>query len=184
MAIVVGVAAAITWAPVIGDVIAKPVTTPLTSGVPAARRGKVVRLIRRFEARGWRRTTLAFCFLEGARRPDLPGVFLVGLRNSRPGSLTEKSFAKEVYRFNNVSNCIRAREILMLRHDFDPGLHDQPEISLAVLAQRREVRAPAAPVVIPPSAAPPTLSRNPRIKIFEKPGAKPTEGDPGSKEER
>ena len=182
MAIITGVAAAITWAPVIGDLVSKPITAPLTSGVPAARRGKVIRYIRRLEAGGWRRTALGLCFLEGARRPDLPGAFLMGLRNSRPGSWTEKVFAKEVYRFNNIANCIKAREILMLRHDFDPGLHDQPEINLILLAQRREARPPAVPVVMPPSAPRPVLSRNPRIRIFEKPGV-PLETDLSRTEE-
>jgi hypothetical protein len=110
------------------------------------------------------------------RHPNLPAAFVVGMNNARPGSWLEKVFAREVWRFNNITNCVRAHEILRTRHRIDPGTHEQAEINLALMSQVREP-APALPPLAVPAAPPaPLPKRNARIRLFggaTSPDAKP-----------
>ena len=115
LAIIAGFGAAFTWAPLLGEAVAGPMTGTLTDGSVSQDITKLVRFIRRCEARGWRRLTLLLCFAEGVRHPKLPAAFVVGLANASPGSWLEKVFAKEVFRFGNVANCVRAHDLLKLR---------------------------------------------------------------------
>jgi hypothetical protein len=182
LAIIVGFGAAITWAPLLGEIVAGPMTGTLTDGSVSQDATKLIRFIRRCEARGWRRATLLLCFAEGVRHPNLPAAFVVGMDNASAGSWLEKVFAKEVFRFSNVANCVRAHDLLKLRHDVDPGLHPQPEVNLALLAHIREARPDAAVVAVPPAPPAPPLGRKRSIKLFAaadaaKPPAASTEED-------
>jgi hypothetical protein len=82
-------------------------------------------------------------------------------------------FAKEVFRFNNVANCVRAHDILKLRHDIDPGPHLQPEVNLQIMAHVRETRPEMPLIKLGVSAPRPALVRNQRIKLFATVEAKP-----------
>ena len=166
LAVIVGFFAALTWAPLLGELIAGPMTGVLTDGSVAPDNTWLIRYIRRCETRGWRRLTLMLCFAEGVRHPRLPAAFVIGMHNASPGSWLEMVFAREVFCFNNVANCVRAHDILKLRHDLDPGAHPQPEVSLALLAHMREGRPDASTMAVPRSPAGLPLARKPNIKLF------------------
>lgn len=177
LAVVLGIANAVVWAPWVGSLMADPLTGAFTTGHPGESRNPVLQLAHRVALRGWRRTALFFAFLEGVRNPDLPGAFVLGLNQARPGSWLEKVFAREVWRFDHAENCLRAWRILKARGRV-PGLHRQAEVNLLILTADREPRPEPAvltPVTAPPPAPP---TRNPRIRLFT--GAGTTAGGPGA----
>ncbi len=169
LAVVIGVAAGITWAPVLGETVAGPMTGLMTDGSVSDDRAGLLRFIRRCEMRGWRRLTVLLAFWECVLRPRLPAAYVIGMNNARPGSWLEKVFAKEVWRFNNIANCVRAHDLLKLRHDLDPGAHPEPGVNLALMSHLRVPNAelPPLPVPVAPPAPPPP--RNHSIQLF--PGA-------------
>ncbi|HAB18445.1 MAG TPA: hypothetical protein PLX89_16575 [Verrucomicrobiota bacterium] len=166
LAIVIGFAAALTWAPLLGESIAGPVTGLMTDGSVSEDNSWWIRLAKRWEARGWRRGTRWVCFLEGVRQPNLPAAFILGMHNSRPGSWLERAFAREVWRFNNIANCLEAHAILTLRHDEEPSLHPVPEVNLALWANLREPAGEPQIIPVPPAPPPPPLRRNSQIQLF------------------
>jgi|LakMenEpi03Aug12_release.lakeMendotaPanAssembly.Ray.scaffolds.fasta_scaffold603647_2 hypothetical protein len=166
LAIVVGFGAALTWAPVLGEEIAGPVTGLMSDGNVAQINFRLVRWAKHCQTRGWRRLALLLAFVEGVRRPNLPAAFAIGLRCARPGSWLELAFAREVWRFNNVANCVRAFDILVLHHDRRPRAHPVPEVNLALLAHTRPVPSPAEVLPVPSAPPPPPLERNERIRLF------------------
>lgn len=166
LAIIVGFAAALTWAPVLGEEIAGPVTGLMTDGSVADLNLRLVRWAKNCQSRGWRRLALLLAFVEGVRRPNLPAAFVIGLSCARPGSWLELAFAREVWRFNNVANCVRAYDILVLHHDRRPRAHPVPEVNLALLAHTRQAPPPAEVLALPPAPPPPPLERNVRIQLF------------------
>lgn len=158
---------AILWAPVIGEKLSDPLTSTFTheTSLPP-QTNTLVRWITRLQSRGHHRTALLLLLLEGIRHPDLPQPVLLGLRSVRPGSFLEKCLAKEVYKFNNVQNCLYAYKILTERHGITPPLHKHPEVNLALMnLQRERPPEPAKIELKPAERAQP--GRNPRIKLFE-----------------
>lgn len=166
LAILVGIAAACTWAPVLGEAVASPVADLHVDGSLSDLRGGLMRPIRWTSARGWRRATLVLCFAEGVLHPHLPAHFSIGLQHARPGSWLEKVFAREVFRFSNQLWCLRAHEVLRVNHRIDPAPHANPEINLAILNARREERPSLPPVSLPVDVPTPPLHRNPSIRLF------------------
>lgn len=156
------------WAPVIGEKISTPLTAGFTeeTSLPTPV-NPWIRRITRLQARGYHRLALTCCFLEGLRHPDLPHPALLGLRSVRPGSLLEKWFAREVYRYNNIQNCLLAYTILKERHGETPPPHKQPEVNLAILSLTRQPAPEAPKLKVESNAAPPRLERNRRIKLFD-----------------
>src|SRR5512133_855610 len=134
-----GVVLAVLWAPVIGEKLSDPLTSVITqeTSLPP-HTNRLVKWIHSLQRRGYHRPALVLVFVEGIRHPDLPQAALLGLRSSRPGSLLERWFAREVYRFNNVQNCLHAYKVLTERHRTTPPVHAQPEVNLAILNLTRE----------------------------------------------
>jgi hypothetical protein len=89
------------------------------------------------------------------------------LRSVKPGSFLEKCFAKEVFKYSNIQNCLAAYKILTERHGVTPPLHHQPEVNMAIANLTRE--RPPDPVKYQIQAAPQPqrAARNPRIKLFD-----------------
>jgi hypothetical protein len=166
LALVAGLAAAATWAPVLGARVASPITDVLNDGTVMTDHSRLLRAIRWCERRGHRRLALLLCFWRGVLEPDLPGHFLIGLRQARPGSWLERVFAREVFRFSNVRAAMRAHDILRLRHDEDPGPHPHTEVNLALLSTERQDRPEPEPLPVPAAAPPPRPARNPAIRLF------------------
>src|SRR5215467_3351332 len=130
---------AIVWAPVIGEKLSDPLTSTITreTSLPP-QTNSVVQAISYLQRRGCHRLALLLVFIEGIRHPKLPQAALLGLRSARPGSFLEKCFAKEVYRFNNIQNCLYAYKILKERHGVTLPAHRQPEVNLALLNLNRK----------------------------------------------
>ena len=172
-------AASVTWAPLLGSQIAAPVTGMLNDGSVIEFTNPMLRAIRWCDRRGMRFLTRMLCFVEGVRYPRRPAHFVIGMRNSRPGSWLEKVFAREVYKFSNVANASKARDILRLRHDDDPGPHERVEVNLALLSDQRAERSEPAVLELPPAPPPPPLKRKPGIRLFEGADAPPASEPPG-----
>ena len=156
------------WAPVIGERISDPLTGTLTqeTSLPPDSNA-LVRWIRYFQRKGFHRVALLLVFVEGIRHPDLPQPALLGLRSVREGSFLERVFAFEVYRYNNIQNCLHAHKILTERHNTVPPLHKHPEVNLAIMNLNREPhREPVKFQVKTPEEKPPPPPRNPRIRLF------------------
>jgi hypothetical protein len=159
---------AILWAPVIGAKLSDPLTSTLNTETSLPPDTNVlVQSIRWLQGRGCHRPALLLVFVEGIRHPNLPQPVLLGLRSARPGSFLEKCFAKEVFKYNNIQNCLAAYKILHERHGITPPLHRQPEVNLAISNLMRE--SPPEPAKYQLNSAPikPTPERNSRIKLFE-----------------
>lgn len=178
LVLVTGIAAACTWAPVLGAHVAGPLTGLMTDGTVRDVRHGWMPAARWCVARGWRRLAVILCVLEGIRDPHLPAAFVIGMEQARAGSLMERLFAREVYRFSNVRNCIHAREILQVRHGEDPGVHGAAEVEIAIRVSHREPRPELPPLAVPGAGPIPLPTRNPRIRLFE--GATPAHSKPRS----
>ncbi len=164
------IAVSISWAPAIGSAISEPVTSALTGGFSIAPAdNRMVRLIYRLEHQKARRRALALSFLEGMRHPDQPYPALLALRNTLPGSLLEKLLAREVYQYNNVANCMKARKILIERHQEIPPMHPVPEVAQAIQMSTREVAPPATILAMVRRPQLDKPARNPNIRLFDQP---------------
>jgi len=159
---------AILWAPVIGQKLSDPLTSTLNSETSLPpNTNDLVQTIRWLQSRGWHRPALFLVFVEGIRHPTLPQPALLGLRSAKPGSFLEKCFAKEVFRYSNIQNCLCAYKILRERHGITPPLHAQPEVNLAISNLSRERPPEPAKYELTTSLAKPPAERNPRIKLFD-----------------
>jgi hypothetical protein len=156
------------WAPVVGEKLSDPLTATLTeeTSLPTDP-NRLVRWIRRLQRRRWHRLALLLVLLEGLRHPDLPQPALLGLRSVRPGSWLERWFAREVFRFNNIQNCLHAYLILKQRHGVTPPLHDHPEVNLAILNLCRKPPPEPRKYGLAPASEPARPDRNRRIELFE-----------------
>jgi hypothetical protein len=160
------------WTPVLAETLCGPfigdITTDSTYVEPDNR---LKRWIDRAKRKKQRRLVLLLCLLKGTLRPELPEAFIVGLEHAKPGSRLEKFFAREVYRFNNAQNCLKAVEILK-RHGITPGDHVNTEINLVLLGLKKTAppsgSASAKPVPVPHMPQPDVLKRNPHIQLFKK----------------
>ena len=170
VSVLLGIANAAVWASLIGAKLSDPLTDAITSGSFSERNNWTLKLVYWFQERRWRRLTLVACFLEGIHRPNMPTAFVIGLNHAREGSWLEKVFAREVFRFDNAQNCLRAYRVLQ-RHHLEPGIHARSEVNLLVHSLNRSVAPP--PEILPVPAAPPTepIRRNPAIQLFESAGA-------------
>ena len=172
VSVLLGIANAVVWAPLIGSKMSDPLTDAMTSGTFVERKNWSLKLIYWLQHREWRRLTLLACFLEGIHRPYMPTAFFIGMNQARVGSWLEKVFAREVFRFDNVQNCVRAFRILQ-RHQVAPGIHARSEVNVIIHSVNRSV-APLAEVLAVPAAPPPEkLKRNPAIQLFETAEAPP-----------
>lgn len=167
--LVLGILNALVWAPYLGIKVAGPLTGVFTGGEYVERTNWVMRLVRRCDARRWRRLTVALSFWEAVRHPSSPAPYVTGFRNARPGSWLEKVFAREVFRFNNTQNCVEAY-LALKRHGLDPRPHRSQEVNIVLLSLERPPRREAEIVPVPSAAPPPPLQRNPRIRLFKTPG--------------
>ena len=181
--VITGLLASLTWAPLIGDRMVEPVSGGLRDTVILDRPRRLMRLIRWFEARRFRRFARWLCFIEGVRRPWLPGAFVTGMNNARPGSWLEFVYAREVFRFNNLENCVKAHEI-MRRRGVSPPPHANADVQFYLTSLEVAAR-PGAPAVSVPPASDPPLRRNPRIRLHDDndaPPTPPTDAGPGKEE--
>ena len=180
--VVAGLFAALTWAPLVGEKVANPITGIMTSAVYVERKNWLMRLVRWFEGRRQSRLVRWLCFVEGMRHPWLPTPFITGMNHCAPGSWLERAFAREVYRFNNIKHVVQAHEVLR-RHGVTPPPHANAEVNVVLLSLHKAVTPPRPPLPVP-AAPPPPLQRNTRIRLFNDapaPPGPPTGGNPEEK---
>jgi hypothetical protein len=131
---------AILWAPVISRNLSNTLRSIINSetSLPPDT-NHLVQRIRWLQRRGWHCPAMLFVFIERVRHPNRPQAAVLGLRSARPGSFLERRFAREVFKFSNIQNCLYAYRVLTERHGITP-LHRYPEINLAISTLTREPR--------------------------------------------
>ena len=163
--VIVAIACAIVWAPYIGGKVADPLTGGMVNSPLVERKNWLLQLIRWLDKKGKSpRMIRALCFVEGVRAPWLPTAFNLGLKHSAPGSWLEKVYARELFKFNNAENCLRAFEALM-RHGIDPRPHNNPDVNAVLLSLERGPAPEPDILAVPPAPPPPPLKRDERIRI-------------------
>jgi hypothetical protein len=163
--VICAIAAAIVWAPYLGAKVADPLTGGMVQTPPADRKNLVMWMVRWLAKRDKYPGVIRWlCFVEGVRAPWLPTGFVVGLEHAKEGSWLEKVYAREVFRFNNAENCIKAFKALM-RHGIDPRPHPNPDVNLVLLSLERSVAPEPDKLEVPSAPPPPPLDRDRRIRI-------------------
>jgi hypothetical protein len=163
--VTLGILNALVWAPYLGGVVSGPLTGMITQSNYVERNDWALRLVRWFEARGYRRVVLALAFFEGVRRPAEPAAFQIGLKNAKRNSWFEKVFAREVFRFSNTQACLQAY-LALKRHGIDPRPHHSQEVNIMLLSLERPPRPEAVIVAVPAAPKPAPPKRNPQIRLF------------------
>jgi len=165
VAVITAIACAIVWAPYIGGKVADPITGGMTSGEFVERKNRLLQFIRWLETNERSDRLIRWlCFVEGVRAPWLPTAFNIGLKHSKPGSWFEKIYARELFRFNNTENCIRAFSALM-SHGIDPRPHPNPDVNSVLLSVERTAAPDHATMPLAPAPPAPPLKRDGRIRI-------------------
>jgi hypothetical protein len=163
--VLAAIACAIVWAPYLGGKVADPLTGGMVNSPSAERKNWLLQFIRWLDKKEKAPGLIRWlCFIEGVRVPWLPTAFNLGLVHSKPGSWLEKVYAKEVFRFNNAENCLRAFEALQ-RHGIDPRPHANPDVNTVLLSLDRGPAPEPEIMAVPPAPPPPPLKRDERIKI-------------------
>ncbi|RME94388.1 MAG: hypothetical protein D6766_05935 [Verrucomicrobia bacterium] len=159
LALILGLANAVVWAPWIGEKLTAPLDTLYVRGAGEPPANRLLAHARNAEQRGRRRLALVLAFIEAVRHPNLLPGFAIGLRNAKPGSRLERLFAWEVYRFTSIDQCLAAWRALR-RHGIEPPPHPDERVQRALLAElQRELLA--APRPRPAETAAPTETAEP-----------------------
>jgi hypothetical protein len=162
--VIAAIAAAIAWAPYLGGKVADPLTGGMVASEFQERKNWLMQLIRWCDKKGRSRWVRWLCFIEAVRAPWLPTAYRVGLANARPSSWLEKIYAREVFKFNNAEQCVKAFRALQ-RHGIDPRPHLNADVNMVLMSIDRSVAAEPDKMPVPPAPPPPALKRNERIRI-------------------
>ena len=163
--VMLAILCAMVWAPFFGEKVADPISGGLVNSDPIDRKNRLLQIIRWLESNERAPGLIRYlCFVEGVRRPWMPTAFNIGLSHSKPGSWFEKIYARELFRFNNVENCMRAFAALQ-RHGIDPRPHPNPDVNTVLMANERGAAPEPNAVQMAPAPPAPTLKRNERIRI-------------------
>jgi hypothetical protein len=159
------IASAIVWAPYFGAKVADPLTGGMVNSPSAERKNFVMWLVRWLEKKEKHPALIRWlCFIEGVRAPWLPTGFAIGLAHAKPGSWLERVYAREVFRFNNAENCLRAFHALM-RQGIDPRPHSNPDVNIVLMSLERSSAPEPQKLEVPTAPPPAPLARDQRIKI-------------------
>jgi hypothetical protein len=165
--VILAIACAIVWAPFLGAKVADPLTGGLVNSPPLETKNGFLQLIRWCDKKNRSFFVRWLCFIEGVRAPWLPIPYVLGLKNSRPGSWLEKVYALEVFKFNNAENCIAAFRALE-RHGIDPRPHPSPDVNVVLMSLERATAPDPAKLDVTPAPPPPKLQRDDRIRLGKK----------------
>jgi len=165
IAVITAIACGIVWAPYLGGKVADPIAGGMVNSPSAERRNWLLQFVRWLDKKEKAPALIRWlCFIEGVRSPWLPTAFNLGLIHSRPGSWLEKIYAREVFRFYNAENCIRAFETLR-RQGIDPRPHASADVNMVLHSLDRAPAPDPAIMEVPPAPPPPPLKRDGRIRI-------------------
>lgn len=158
---------AVLWAPWFGEKLSATVTGSIVShDSDADATYWSHRAIHWLRHHRFRRVALCWCVLEGLNRPWMPHPFAEGMKMAKKDSWLAAVFAREVYRFSNVYNCLEAYRILKRRGP-KPGLHKLQEINLFIVESEKEVRPAREPLPAPDHVPDPPMKRDRRIELFD-----------------
>ncbi len=162
--VILALANGIVWAPWFAEKVGDPLTGGTINSQFGEEKNYGIRIAKWLQFRGLRGPARWICFIEGVRNPRVLTPFVLGMATARKGSWLEKMYALEVFKFNNVQNCMNAFTVLKA-HGIDPRPHAMPGVNLALISLEHEVKEapPALPVAEAPPPAP--IQRNRRIKI-------------------
>ena len=173
-----GVFIGILWAPIIGAMVAAPMTNMMTAGSAVKPSGFFLRKIVRAQNQGDHDTALFWIFLEIYRNSKAPKVYLLGLDSAEPGGKLQRWFAQKTYSFSNAQNCTKAYRILTEQHGETPPIHKNQEVVLAIHDLERQahqqsdappepekLRVPVADIQITPKLVRKKTIHN--IKLFD-----------------
>ena len=164
MGVIAAIASAIVWAPYLGAKVADPLTGGMINSEVAERKNRLLQLIRWCDKKGHRAAVRWLCFIEAVRAPWLPTAYHLGLAHSRPGSWLEKVYAREVFKFNNAEQCMKAFRALQ-RHGIDPRPHASADVNMVLMSVDRAAAEDPNKLAVPAAPPPPPLSRDKRIRI-------------------
>ena len=162
--VVLGLANGIVWAPFLGEKISDPLTGGTIDSEHVIEPSSALKAIRWFDKRHCRFLVRWLCFIEAVRKPWLPYAYAMGLANTVEGSWLEKVYAREVFKFNNVQNCLKAFTALK-RHGIDPRPHHTPTVNLSITSLEHEIKDAPALLGVPQAPPPPAVKRNKRIQL-------------------
>lgn len=162
-----GIANAVLWTPVIGRAIAEPVAGNFTRSSPSWERSRIYKTIMRLERQKRHLMASWVAWFTGIFKPMEPEVFYVGLQNARPGSYLQRHFARKVYGFMNARRCLEAFSILKSL-GCEPPKHREQSINSIILAFDKPGSNPVEKVFVPNLPPPTELVRNPRISLPRK----------------
>lgn len=165
--VMVAIAAAIVWAPYLGEKVADPLTTGMVNSEFRERKNYLMQLIRWCDKKGHAAWVRWLCFIEAVRAPWLPTAYMLGMANSAEGSWLQKIYAREVFKFNNAEQCMRAFRILQ-RHGIDPRPHASPDVNVLLVSVDRTVAPDPGKLEVPKAPPPPAVERDNRIRIGNK----------------
>ena len=165
--VITAIACAIVWAPFLGAKVSDPLTGGLINAPFVERKNYLLQFIRWCDKKGRSFLVRWLCFIEGVRAPWLPLAFVLGLKNSKPGSWLEKVYAREVFKFNNVENCMTAFQALQ-RHGIDPRPHPSPDVNVVLKSLERADAPDPEKLNVTPAPPPPKVQRDERIQIGKK----------------
>ncbi|MGV3771884.1 MAG: hypothetical protein ACO1QB_03220 [Verrucomicrobiales bacterium] len=162
--VLVALVCAASWAPLIGERVADPLSGGLVNSPFVEPKNRLMKLIRWSDKKGYRRLVVLLCFIEGVRAPWLPAGFAIGMRAAKEGSWFQKIYAREVFRFNNAENVIAAYRILR-QHGIDPRPHANTDINLVLLSEEQVAKAPPEKLKVKETRPILNVQRDKRIKI-------------------
>jgi hypothetical protein len=162
--VLAALASAIAWAPYLGGKVADPLTTGMVNSEYRERKNFLMQLIRWCDKKGHAGWVRWLCFVEAVRAPWLPTAYSLGLANAREGSWLEKVYAREVFKFNNAEQCMKAFRVLQ-RHGIDPRPHSSPDVNVVLLSVDRSVAPDPQKLDVPQAPPPPAVERDHRIKL-------------------
>jgi hypothetical protein len=163
--VLTAIACAIVWAPYFGAKVADPLTGGMVNSPLVERKNHLLQFIRWLDKKKKHPGLVRWlCFIEGVRAPWLPTAFAIGLAHTREGSWLEKIYAREVFRFNNAENCLKAFRALQ-RHGIDPRPHSNPDVNIVLVSLERSVAPEPEKVPVPQAPPAPPVQRDPRIRI-------------------
>ncbi len=165
IALLLAIANAAVWAPLLGTKLAAPITGTFTEGTYQESRSLTLQTLRFCRRKGWHSCALGLAVLEGVLHPERPAAFIAGLQCARPGSRWERIFALELWRFDNIQTCRRAFKILQ-QHQVDPRPHHNQEVNLTLMALDRPPAPESKPLAITNHTPPPEPRRDHRIQLF------------------
>lgn len=159
-----GVANAIVWAPVVGNMIASPIAGSFTRSSFSWKRSRLYKHLLKLEARKKFNQVAWNAYFSGWFRSREPELFYMGMKNARPGGFLQKYFAYKVYGFLHGIRCLEAYFILSSLGE-NPPKHREQSINALIIAATKTRSKSNERVNVPCVPPAQELIRNEKISL-------------------